>query len=166
MIPPADLQQALSGNFPPTGRPLSLAELGRRLAPHRQGAASGQPYRKQTIAMYLAAPEKQGPDFEQAFLSWRAAEVLRQQNIRTRYNGIQGLLDELPHVVELGDGDPQALFVLRQLPPGALIDPTGPAPSILLNRSPIRTCPACNRRFIARSWNHRRCGPDCPGGSL
>lgn len=161
MIPPTDIRNALLGGDPP-GKPLSLAELGRRLAAHRRNGHAGEAYRKQTIAIYLAEPEKQGPDFGEAFLSWRAAERLHQEGLRTRYGHLRDLLDELPYIVELGDSPAVALLVIGQLPPGALIEVGDPVPSIVVNRADIRQC-ACGARFVARSWNQRRCAPDCKG---
>lgn len=165
MIPPADLRKALSGDDPPIGRPLSLSELGRRLAAHRQGMAAGQPYRKQTIAIYLETPGKQGPDFEEAFLSWRAAERMRQQGLHVRYeNGmtVDEMIDEAGQVIQLGDNPVAYILVIGQLSPNAIIIPNS-APRVILSNITPRRCLICNREFLPRSWNHRRCGQDCPG---
>lgn len=159
MIPPADLRKALSGEDP-EGTPISLSELGRRLAPHRRNGHHGEPYRKQTIAIYIGDPDRQGPDFEEAFLSWRAAERAHLTDLRTRYANLEDLLREAPYIVQLGDGPAQALLVIGQLPAGTLIQAGDALPHIVVNRAPIRQC-ACGQWFVTRSWNQKRCAPDC-----
>lgn len=160
MITPTDLRKALAGEDP-IGKPLSLAELGRRLGVHRRNGHAGEAYRKQTIAIYIETPSKQGTEFEEAFLSWRAAERLHQERLRTRYGHLRDLLDELPYIIELGDGEAERLFVVRQLPPGTLIITDGPIPSTVTCRAEIVVCP-CGQHFVKRTPRHRWCSPDCP----
>lgn len=161
MIPAEDIAKALRGEDPPLGRALSLAELGKALAAHRRGPAAGQPYRKQTIALYRQRPETQGADFEEAFLSWRAAMRAKLKQFRLRVNDLDELLSEVEYVQQVGDGAPKALLVVAELPPGALVSVNGTAKLVLCRAEP-RQC-ACGAWFIPRAWNHRRCAPRCRG---
>lgn len=159
MITPTDLRKALAGDDPP-GKPISLAELGRRLGAHRRNGHAGEPYRKQTIAGYIAEPEKQGADFEEAFLSWRAAERSRRAYLQARFGNLEDLISEAPYIVQLGHGPAQALLVIGALPPGTLIITDGPIPSTVTCRAEIAVCP-CGQHFVKRTPRHRWCSPDC-----
>jgi hypothetical protein len=161
MITRDDLDKALQGEDPPLGHPLSLTELGRALAFHRRGTAKGQPYRKQTIDLYRRQPHLQGEDFEEAFLSWRAAMRLKLAEFRLRVNHLDELLDEVQYVQQLGEGEPKALLVIGELPPQTLISVNGIA-KLVACRAELRLC-ACGRWFVPRAWNHKRCTPGCRG---
>lgn len=161
MILPDDIEKALRGEDPPLGYTLSLAELGKALAPHRRGPAAGQPYRKQTIALYRQRPETQGADFVEAFLSWRAAMRAKLKQFRLRVNDLDELLSEVEYVQQVGDGAPKTLLIVAELPPQSLVSVNGIAKLVLCRAEP-RLC-ACGTWFIPRAWNHRRCTPRCRG---
>ena len=167
-IAPATLLAALSGENPPIGHRLTQAELGQRLALHRQGRYPGMPFTKQAISLYLHDPAQQSPDFVHAYRSWVMAETQRQVELTLVVDGMtvdELLVESAGRVVQLGDSPAQTVLVIGLLPTGALIDPDGDVPGIVLNRARIQRC-VCGRRFVVRSWNHKKCGPDCPGEPL
>lgn len=157
MISPTTIAAALSGQNPPIGHPLTAAELGERLAPHRRGRYPGTPFGKAAISLYRLHPDQQSPDFVEAFHSWSAAELLRQDRLRVRMNGMTAdeMLGEAGYVQQLGDDPVKALIAVGQLPAGTLISVNGTAKAIE-NTAPIEIC-ACGIHYIKRSWNQRRC---------
>lgn len=162
-VAPATIAQALAGENPPLGHRLTQAELGERLAAHRQGRYPGQPFTKQAISLYTRDPGQQSPDFMQAFRSWTLAETQRQAELRLLADDmtVDELLQESSgRVVQVGASPAVAVVVIGQLPPGALIAADGGVPHLVLNRSEVRRC-ACGQWFVARSWNQRRCQPGC-----
>lgn len=163
-ITPAELTEALGGQNPPLGHPISQAELGRRLAPHRQGRYPGRPFTQAAISLYLAHPDQQSDDFAHAFRSWRITETQRQTELRLVADGLtvdELLQESAGRVIQLGDGPASALLVIGRLPPGVLIDPHAPIPSTILCRAEIAVCP-CGQRFVKRTPRHRYCSPACP----
>ena len=163
MIPPSDLLKALAGDDPP-GPPLSLSQLGRRLGDHRRNGHAGEPYRKQTVALYLAHPDRQGPDFEEAFLSWRTAARLQRADLRTRYQHLEEMLSEAPFVAQIGANPVRSLLLVGDLPADILIEPNAAVPTSIICRAEIAACP-CGQRFVKRTPRPRFCSPTCPARS-
>lgn len=161
MITTAQIDAALGGKDPDLGHALTGAELGKRLAPHRRGRYAGQPFTRAAISLYRKDAGQQSADFEEAFLSWRAAERLRQSELRLRLNDltVDELLGEQGYVAQLGDDPVKVIVAVGQLPPGTLISVNGTAKAVLC-AAEVRQC-ACGRWFVARSWNQRRCRRDC-----
>lgn len=148
---------ALSGQNPPLGHPLTAAELGKRLAPHRRGRFPGQAFTRAAISLYKRHPEQQSRDFVEAFRSWAAAETLRQERLRVRLNGltVDEMLGESGYLQQIGDDPVKALVAIGQLPAGTLISINCTAKAVEC-AAEIATC-ACGQCYIKRSWNHRRC---------
>lgn len=165
IIPLQTILAALSGQNPPIGHRLTQAELGQRLAAHRQGRYPGQPFTKQAISLYAKFPDQQSPDFVHAFRSWVLAETQRQADLSLVMDGMtvdELLAESAGRVVQLGDSPARLVLVIGQLPPNAVIIARDIPRCVLSNITP-RRCTACDREFLPRSWNHRRCGRNCPG---
>lgn len=151
------LLQALQGHHPPLGHPITAAELGKRLAPHRRGRFAGCPFSRAAISLYKQHPGEQSPDFVEAFHSWVAAELTRQDQLHVRYNDltVDELLGETGYLQQLGADPVRALIAIGQLPTGTLISVNGTATAIECTAA-ISTC-ECGQKFVKRSWNHHRC---------
>lgn len=158
MISPVAISAALAGQDPDLGHPITAGELGDRLGPHRRGRYPGQAFTKAAISLYRLHPEQQSSDFVEAWVSWTAAERLRQNRLRVRINGMTAdeMLGEMGYVQQVGDDPVRALIAVGQLPPGALIAVNGHA-RIIECTAEIGVCVACGREFVRRSWNQRRC---------
>lgn len=157
IISPTAIEQALSGQTPPIGHPLTAAELGERLAVHRRGRYPGTAFTRAAISLYKLHPEQQSSDFVEAWRSWIAAETLRQEHLRVRMNGMTAdeMLSETGYIQQLGDDPVRALVAVGQLPPGTLISVNGTAKAIECTAE-IAVC-ACGQHYVKRSWNQRRC---------
>lgn len=157
MISPTAIENALQGRQPPLGHPISLSDLGERLAPHRRGRYPGRPFTKAAISLYKLHPEQQSEDFTAAWRSWVASATLRSDELRVRYNDltVDELLGETGYLQQLGADPVKAIIAVGQLPPGALIAVNGVAAAIE-NTAEIAVC-ACGQHFVKRSWNARRC---------
>lgn len=157
MISPAAIENALQGRQPPLGHPISLADLGERLAPHRRGRYPGQSFTKAAISLYKLHPEQQSEDFAEAWRSWVASATLRSDELRVRYNDltVDEILGEIGYIQQLGADPVKALIAVGQLPPGTLIAVNGAATAIECTAE-IAVC-ACGQRFVKRAWNARRC---------
>jgi len=157
MIDPSLIAAALAGANPALGHRLTAGELGRRLAPHRRGRYAGQPFTKQAISLYSLRPDQQSADFAEAFTSWRAAETLRQEQLRVRVNGLTAdeLLAETGYVQQIGNDPVKALLAIGQLPAHTLISVNSTATAVECTAS-LRAC-QCGQWFVPRTWNHARC---------
>lgn len=157
MISPGEIERALSGDYPPLGHPISAGELGERLGPHRRGRYPGQAFTRAAISLYKNKPEQQSPDFVEAWRSWIAAEVLRQDQLRVRMNGMTAdeMLGEMGYVQQIGADPVRALVAVGQLAPGTLISVNGHARAVECTAE-IVVC-GCGQEFVRRSWNQRRC---------
>lgn len=157
IISPADINLALNGENPPIGHPLSAAEIGERLAPHRRGRYPGQAFTRAAISLYKNKPEQQSADFIEAWRSWIAAEVLRQDRLRVRMNGMTAdeMLAETGYIQQLGEDPVHALIAVGQLPAGTLLRVNGTAAAVEC-AAEIATC-SCGQLFVRRAWNHARC---------
>ena len=156
-ISPAAIEQALSGQNPPIGHPLSAGELGERLALHRRGRYPGTPFTRAAISLYKLHPEQQSADFVEAWRSWYAAETTRQNQLRVRLNGMTAdeMLGESGYIQQIGADPVKALIAVGQLPPGALISVNGHATAVECTAE-VAVC-ACGQHYVRRSWNQRRC---------
>ena len=156
-ISPQTLENALSGQKPPLGHPITAADLGERLAPHRRGRFRGQAFTRAAISLYKLHPEQQSADFIEAFRSWLAAETLRQERLRVRMNGMTAdeMLSETGYIQQVGDDPVRALIAVGQLPAGTLISVNGTAKAIECTAE-IATC-TCGQHYVRRSWNQKRC---------
>lgn len=76
-VSPETIRAALNG-YKPFGHPLSMAELGIRLASHRPGSRAGQPYSRAAISLYAKYPEQQSAAFVTAFRAWIIAETAKR----------------------------------------------------------------------------------------
>lgn len=157
MISPTAIAAALSGENPPIGHPLTAAELGERLAAHRRGRYPGTPFGRAAISLYRLHPDQQSADFVEAFHSWTAAEMLRQDQLRVRMNGMTAdeMLGETGYIQQLGDDPVKALIAVGSLPAGTLISVNGTATTIECTAE-IAVC-GCGVHYVKRSWNQRRC---------
>jgi hypothetical protein len=157
MISPQAIAAALSGENPPIGHPLSAAELGERLAAHRRGRYPGTSFGRAAISLYKLHPEQQSADFVEAFRSWTASEILRQDHLRVRMNGMTAdeMLSEAGYIQQLGDDPVKVLIAVGQLPAGTLISVNGTAKTIECTAE-IAIC-GCGVHYVKRSWNQRRC---------
>lgn len=157
MISPTAIEQALSGQNPPIGHPLTASELGERLAPHRRGRYPGTPFGRAAISLYKLHPHQQSDDFIEAFRSWTASELLRQDKLRVRMNGMTAdeMLSETGYIQQLGADPVRALIAVGQLPPSTLISVDGTA-KVIECTAEIAVC-ACGVHYVKRSWNQRRC---------
>ena len=156
-ISPGAIERALSGDYPAVGHPLSAGELGERLGPHRRGRYPGQAFTRAAISLYRLHPEQQSADFVEAWRSWVAAEVTRQDQLRVRANGmtVDELLGEAGYVQQIGDDPVRALILVGQLPAGTLISVNGHVDAVECTAEVV-VC-GCGVRFVRRSWNQRRC---------
>lgn len=156
-ISPTAIENALQGQNPALGHPITATELGERLAPHRRGRYPGTPFTRSAISLYRRHPDQQSPDFVEAFRSWTAAETLRQDQLRVRFAGltVDELLGEAGYLQQIGADPVRALIAVGQLPAGALISVNGHAAAIECTAE-IGRC-ACGQEFVKRSWNQRRC---------
>lgn len=157
IITPTAIENALQGQNPPLGHPISAGDLGERLAPHRRGRYPGQAFSRAAISLYRRHPDQQSPDFVEAFRSWTAAETLRQDQLRVRFAGltVDELLGESGYIQQIGDDPVRALILVGQLPPGTLISVNGTAKAIECTAE-ISVC-ACGQHYVKRVWNQRRC---------
>jgi hypothetical protein len=157
MISPEMIDRALDGIWPPLGHAISAGELGSRLGPHRRGRFPGRSFTKQAISLYRREPGQQSEDFGEAFVSWTAAEVARQEHLRVRLNGlwVDELLAETGYVQQVGDGQGKTLVLVGELPEGMLIRVNGTAQAVEC-AAEIGLC-GCGQLFVRRSWNHRCC---------
>src|SRR5690606_12753990 len=160
MISPNDLVDALEGKFPKRDHALTYEELGKALAPHRKGRYPGTPFGRSYISNLIAGRQPITKDFQDAFLSWRRAEIERLDGFRS-YNvdglGIDELLQEVGQIQEIGEGPIKGLFIYRSIHP-ELIRLNGLGHPIQYNGE-YRRCAwnNCNIEFIPRSWNHIVC---------
>lgn len=157
-----DIRRALAGEDPPTGVKLTQDQLGRQLAAHRRGDLPGQPYRRASISLYLKDPGKAGPDFAEAFNSWRSAARAQQPLLRLRFDTdmtLREMVEEMPAVVQLGDGPMRTLLLLGDLPENQLLKVNGSGELVVCNAE-FGEC-SCGAIFVKRAHNHRWCSPGC-----
>lgn len=153
MVTSEELRAALAGVDPPTGREITAEELGRQLAAHRRRQ---KPYTASTITVYLSRPEMQSREFGDAFASWKASKRLKAAELSVRYGDeLHEMLDEVGHVVQVGEAPWKAVVVVGRLPAGTLISVNGVARAVEVGAAVV-LC-ECGRLFVQRSWNHVRC---------
>ncbi len=157
MISPGAIEKALKGAVPDLGHPISAAELGERLGPHRRGRYPGQAFTRAAISLYKLHPEQQSPDFVEAWRSWVAAETTRQDKLRVRMNGMTAdeMLAETGYIQQVGDDPVKALIAVGTLPAGWLIHVNGVASAVECTAEVV-SC-ACGQKFVRRTWNQKRC---------
>jgi hypothetical protein len=156
-ISPTAIAAALSGEIPSIGHAITAAELGERMAAHRRGRYPSTPFGRAAISLYRLHPDQQSPDFVEAFHSWTEAEMLRQDQLRVRMNGMTAdeLLGETGYIQQIGDDPIKALIAVGELPPHTLISVNGTAKAIECMAA-IAVCD-CGQHYVKRSWNQRRC---------
>ena len=157
-ITPAEINAALEGTDPP-GLPISAMQLGKELQQHRK--RNWRAYSPSTIYTYRSSPDIQSQEFADAFRSWRAARLLRQQDLaRVVFGDLTAdqLLAEQGRILILGEGDVRFLVGIAALPPGALIQANGDGIARVVEaRADVIACGGCGRPIVRRSWNHRFC---------
>lgn len=136
---------------------MTLAQFGKELGSHRR---RGGHYSPSTVCIYRDDPEQQSPEFVEAFLSWRAAKLLRNDKLRLKVSGLtlDELLDEQGNVQVLGDGQAVLVVAIATLPENALIQVTGSGHADVIEcTAQVDRCEGCQRPMVKRQWNHKFC---------
>lgn len=158
MIATDALERALAGIDPPGSR-LTALQLGKQLQKHRR--RSGRPYSESTILTYKAHPDMQSREFVEAFQSWYAAKLTRQQDFaRVRFGEYTAddLLAEQGRILLLGDGPVRLLVGIATLPEHTLIQANGDGMArVVESTAPVIACAVCGAPVVRRSWNQKRC---------
>lgn len=164
MVSSDDIKKAVEGKNPKRDHQLSYGELGSRLASHRKGRFPGRPFGRAYISNLVNGQQPITKDFEDAFLSWRAAEIQRLDDFRAinvAGMGIDDLLQEAERIQQLGDGTPERLLLIgRDHPTHVRLN--GVAREFVWGGEE-RNCEwkKCRKLYGVRSWNQRWCSSAC-----
>lgn len=166
-ITPADVVAALEGRVPQRSKPISAGRLGDLLAPYRKfGQYAGQPFSRQAVNGY-ARPEKyakadgspQFPisaEFAWAFWSWREAEKSdgAVKIIGTDGLNLEEIVGEAGVAYWVGEGNPQKIVVVGEIPAGSVIHLNGSAALLSTDGLQKRVCAGCGQDFLG--WGRKR----------